>query len=106
MSVLIGEDVPWAHAVLESSYGDQPNSQPYAVKTPLAWCVAGPTQNLNMEQVYGVNVQSPDSLQSTDEKYQSLEKAVKRLWEEEKHGFTCDGKKAMSVQDKRGLKIL
>ncbi|XP_064638305.1 uncharacterized protein LOC135494321 [Lineus longissimus] len=42
----------------------------------------------------------------TDEKYQSLENAVKRLWEEEKYGFTCNGEKAISVEDKRGLKIL
>ncbi|XP_064629287.1 uncharacterized protein LOC135488576 [Lineus longissimus] len=110
VSVLIGEEVPWAHAVLESSYGDQLNSQPYAVKTPLAWCMAGPAQSLNtsLSQI-SVNFIQEESTSGdntlTDEKYQSLENAVKRLWEEEKYGFTCNGEKAISVEDKRGLKI-
>ena len=43
VSVLIDEDVPQAHAALGYCWGDNPINQPYAVKIPFEWCVAGPT---------------------------------------------------------------
>ena len=43
VSVLIGQDLPQAHIVLDYCWGDNPQSQPYAMKTPFGWCVAGPT---------------------------------------------------------------
>ena len=43
VSVLIGQDVPQAHKVLHYCWGDNPESEPYASKTPFGWCVAGPT---------------------------------------------------------------
>ena len=43
VSVLIGQDVPQVHMVLDYCWGDSPQSQPYGVKTPFGWCVTGPT---------------------------------------------------------------
>ena len=43
VSVLIGQDVPQVHMVLDYCWGSSPQSQPYGMKTPLGWCVAGPT---------------------------------------------------------------
>ena len=43
VSILIGQDVLQVHIVLDYCWGDNPQSQPYATKTPLGWCVAGPT---------------------------------------------------------------
>ena len=40
VSVLIGQDVPQAHVVLDYCWGDNPQSQPYAMKT-LLWMVSG-----------------------------------------------------------------
>ena len=41
VSVLIGQDVPQAHIVLDYRWGNQ--NQPYAMRTPFGCCVAGPT---------------------------------------------------------------
>jgi hypothetical protein len=109
VSMLIGEDVPWAHTVMDSRYGDKPHEEPYAVKTPLAWCVAGPVK---MEAKHPVNVNlvienSPsESFPPTDKETELLEEAVSRLWEEERHGFTCDRKSCMSVEDKRAMEAM
>ena len=43
VSVLIGQDVPQAHMALDYRWGDGPQNQPYAMKSPFGWCVAGPT---------------------------------------------------------------
>ena len=43
VTVLIGQYVPQAHVVLDYSCGDNPQNQPYAMKTPFGWSVAGPT---------------------------------------------------------------
>lgn len=43
VSVLIGQDVPQAHIVLDYPWGNSPQNQPYAMRTPFGWCVAGPT---------------------------------------------------------------
>ena len=42
-SVLIGQDVPQAHMVLNYRWGDDPQAEPYAMKTPFGWCVAVPS---------------------------------------------------------------
>lgn len=43
LSVLIGQDAPQAHTVLDYFWGDNPVDQPRAMKTPFGWCVARPT---------------------------------------------------------------
>ncbi|XP_064625912.1 uncharacterized protein LOC135486746 [Lineus longissimus] len=113
VSILIGEDVPRAHAVTESRYGECPDTQPYAVKTPLSWCVAGPTCKTGDQPVPSCNllVASTDVLggigdRTSELASESLELEVKKLWEEERHGFACDGIKRMSVEDKRAMQIL
>jgi hypothetical protein len=135
VSILIGEDVPAAHAVLESHYGDQPNSQPYAVRTPIAWCVAGPTYGESKSQVDDVNLVVTDKKfddstligyyalgadknnraamieehlrgRQLDQREDNLENAVKVLWECEKHGFANKDLKVMSFEDRKALNLL
>ncbi len=121
VSVLIGENVPQAHMVLENCYGEHPHKQPYAVRTPLGWCVAGPTgQGLTDSRVSanllvvdtqpGVTSLTSPAMQHTsvsgNQCYQTLEKSVECFWNLEKHGFHNDDKKVMSVQDRRGMDLL
>ena len=42
VSVLIGQDVPQAHIIFDYRWGNDPQNEPYATKTPFGWCVAGP----------------------------------------------------------------
>ena len=42
VSVLIGQDVPQAHIIFDYRWGNDPQNEPYATKTSLGWCVAGP----------------------------------------------------------------
>ena len=43
VSVLIGQEVPQVHMVLDYCWEGSPQSQPYGMKTPFGSCVAGPT---------------------------------------------------------------
>ncbi|XP_064621227.1 uncharacterized protein LOC135484045 [Lineus longissimus] len=97
----------------ESRYGECPDTQPYAVKTPLSWCVAGPTCKTGDQPVPSCNllVASTDVLGGNGDRTselasESLELEVKKRWEKERHGFACDGIKRMSVEDKRAMQIL
>ncbi|XP_064622797.1 uncharacterized protein LOC135484971 [Lineus longissimus] len=109
VTVLIGENVPTAHAVPESRYGEEPHNQPYAVRTPLGWCVAGPTNELaspgmnvsyvGMSQAKELGVQG--GVQDVD-----LTKAVEKLWGVEKLGIENTGVQMMSVEDRRSFAML
>jgi hypothetical protein len=105
VSMLIGEDVPRAHAVLESRFGD--DHEPYAVRTPLAWCVAGPTRGAFDQRVMVSFICQGSSYGGgVDGSMKQLEEAVEKLWNVEKHGFANRHEKAMSVKDRRALEIL
>jgi hypothetical protein len=111
VAILIGENVPIAHAVLESRYSKDPHSQPYAVRTPLhalGWCVAGPTQG---EQAsVDVNFVSLNQTGGSEirggAKEMALMKAVEKLWQVEKHGFENTNVKMMSAEDRQSLIML
>ncbi|XP_064621090.1 uncharacterized protein LOC135483946 [Lineus longissimus] len=134
VSILIGEDVPRAHMVLESCYGTEPHVQPYAVRTPLAWCVAGP---IHEESAKGVEInllavaekaedtevinqccrtdevddevvagKSEVEMNQLEQHNQKLEEAVSSLWQTEKHGFINEDVKMMSFEDRKALHLL
>ena len=42
-AVLIGQDVPQVHIVLDYCWGDNQQRQSYGMKTPFGWFIAGPT---------------------------------------------------------------
>ena len=56
VSVLIGQDVPQAHTVSEYVWGDNPQRQPYATKTPFGWCVAGPLRNNQSDKMIALSI--------------------------------------------------
>jgi hypothetical protein len=97
VSVLIGEDVPMAHLVIETRYGPNPDHQPYGVRTPFGWCVAGPISTGKTQREATMSTQIDDNL---------LGERVERWWEEERHGFGNDDSRTLSVDDKRAMKIL
>ena len=105
ISVLIGQDVPQAHVVLNYCWGDDPQHQPYAMKTPFAWCVAGPTgdkkdkgEPIALSIFYDVHDDNGTDLK--------LHQQVERFWSLEQHGFVNDGESANSVEDLRALETL
>lgn len=88
VTVLVGEDVPMAHQILETRYGLDPDNEPYGVRTPFGWTIAGPAERV---------------LLATEER---LERLVEQWWSEEKHGFHSDDGRTLSIDDKTALKIM
>ena len=105
VSVLIGQDVPQAHIVLDYCWGDNPQSQPYGMKTPFGWCVAGPTSKKEDDsQPVALSVFEFDW--AKDESPMKLHQQVEKFWASESYGFGNAGDSANSVEDNRALEIL
>ena len=91
VSLLIGQDLPQAHVVLDYCWGDNPINQPYAMKTPLRWCVAGPTdKEKDDSKPIALLVFSLD-----------LHQQVERVWASESYGFGNAGDSLDSFEEKR-----
>ena len=106
VSILVGQDVPQAHVVLEYCWGQDPSNQPYGMKTPFAWCVAGPTCNKDVDSkpvalsVFGCferNIERPDV---------TLNQQVEKFWSLENHGFGDSNQQTDSIEDARALHML
>ncbi|XP_064632677.1 uncharacterized protein LOC135490994 [Lineus longissimus] len=134
VSILIGEDVPRAHTILEGHYGTDHQVEPYAVRTPLAWCVAGPTHdgsgstvdanltisNRGLDQQIDessivtkgksggtLEVESSSATKGKSEKIEISQYNQKLiLWQTERHEFVCEDIKMVSVEDHRALDLL
>ena len=79
VSVLIGEDVPQVHMVLDYCWGDSPQSQPYGMKIPFGWCVAGPTNRKEDEnKLVALSVLEFDWAE--DKRDMKLHEQVERFW--------------------------
>ena len=105
VSVLIGQDVPQAHIVLHYCFGDNPQSQPYASKTPFGWCVAGPT-NRKEDDNRPVALSVFEFDWAEDESTMQLHQQVEKFWASESYGFGNECDNANSVEDNRALEIL
>ena len=85
--------------------GDNPQNQPYGMKTRLGWYVAGPTSG----KEYG---NKPAALAvfefdwAEDKRDMELHEQVERFWALESHGFSQDGDTLSSLEDERALGIL
>ena len=75
------------------------------MKTPFAWCVAGPTSGKEYEN-------KPAELAvfefdwAEDKRDMELHEQVERFWALESHGFSNDGDTSNSLEDERALEIL
>lgn len=105
ISVLLGQDVPQAHVVDEYCWGDDPPNQPYGMKTPFAWCVAGPTNSKEEgEQPIALSIfnHCDRDKVNTD---MMLHKQVEKFWTLDSQGLSSNDD-ANSVEDARALDIL
>ena len=105
VSVLVGQDVPQAHIVLDYSWGDNPQNQPYGMKTPFGWCVAGPKKSRQDENI-PIELSVFEFDWAEDKRGIELHDQVKRFWALESHGFSNDGDCSNSGEDERALEIL
>lgn len=106
VSVLMGQDVPQAHVVDQYCWGDDPSEQPYGMKTPFAWCVAGPTNTkdvqskpiaLSILNFHGEGDVNPESV---------LHQQVEKFWSLENYGFKNSDEVSPSVEDNRATRLL
>lgn len=104
VSVLIGQDVPQVHMVLDYCWGDSPQSQPYGMKTPFGCCVAGLT-NRKEDDNKPVVLLAFEFDWAEDKRDMKLHEQVEKFWTLESHGFRCDGT-SNSLEDERALEIL
>ena len=104
VSVLTGQHVPQVHLVLDYCWGDSPQSQPYGMKTPFGWCVAGPTKGKEDENK-PVVLSVFEFDWAEDKRDMKLHEQVERFWALESLGFRSDGT-SNSLEDERALEIL
>ena len=105
VSVLIGQDVPQAHIVLDYRWGDSPQNQPYAMRTPFGWCVAGPT-NKGEDNSKPVALSVFEFDVTKEGSVMGLHQQVEKFWDSESHGFGNVGDSCDSREDRRALEIL
>ncbi|XP_071476662.1 uncharacterized protein [Diadema antillarum] len=92
VELLIGQDVPEAVMPLEVRSGGP--GEPYATKTALGWALQGPLKTGEKGDVCAHFISNT-----------ALEEQVKRFWTLESTESLCSNEKAMSVNDKRVLKV-
>ena len=90
--------------VLDYCWGDSPQSQPYGMKTPFGWCVAGPT-NGKEDENKPVVLSVFEFDWAEDKRDMKLHEQVEGFWALESLGFRSDGT-SNSLEDERALEIL
>ena len=105
VSVLIGQDVPQAHIVLDYCWGDSPMKQPYTTKTPFGWCVAGPT-NKREDDSKPVALSVFEFDWAEEKSAMEFHQQGEKFWASESYGFGNAGDSAYSIGDKMALEIL
>ena len=105
VSVLIGQDVPQAHVVLDYCWGDNPQSQPYAMKTPFGWSVAGPTGKKEESKPIALSIFEFDFGRHFPEVVSHQQ--VEQFRATEKHGFVKKKESVLTVlKIDKPLKVL
>ena len=105
VSVLIGQDVPQAHIIFDYRWGNDPQNEPYATKTPFGWCVAGPI-NKREDRSKPAALSVFEFAFEENQSVVDLHKQVEKFWACESHGFTDSAESTKSIEDKRALEIL
>ena len=106
ISVLVGQDVPQAHIVLNYCWGDDPPNQPYGMKTPFAWCVARPTGKKDIKNKPIALSIIDDCNRDSERTDLMLHQQVEKFWSLENHGFGNSEENSNSIEDARALHIL
>ena len=91
--------------MLHYCWGDNPQSEPYASKTPFGWCVAGPT-NRKEDDSKPVALSVFEFDWAEDESTMQLHQQVEKFWASESYGFGNTGDSTNSIEDNRALEIL
>ena len=105
VSVLIGQDVPQAHIIFDYRWGNDPQNEPYATKTPFGWCVAGPI-NKREDRSKPVPLSVFEFAFEESKSVVNLNEQVEKFWTCELHGFIDSADSTKSIEDKRALEIL
>ena len=95
VTILIGMDVPEAHWKLEEGRGHK--KEPYAIRTPLGWLVAGPMESVSTNEVIFFYMQSEDDLLT--------EKVNKMFQIDFSEAAYCEDSK-MSLEGKKALTVM
>ena len=95
VTILIGTDVPEAHWKLEERRGRK--KEPYAIRTPLGWSVAGPMESASANEVSSFFIQSEDDI---------LTEKVNKMFQMDFSETTYCQDSEMSLEDKRALAIM
>ena len=86
VAVLIGQDVPQTDIALDYCWGDNPQSELYATKTPFGWCVVGPT-NREDDDTKPVTLSVFEFNWTEEEPAMKLHQQVEKVWASEAYGF-------------------
>ncbi|CAB4032849.1 Hypothetical predicted protein, partial [Paramuricea clavata] len=95
VTILIGTDVPEAHWKLEERRGRK--KEPYAIRTPLGWSVAGPMESASANEVSSFFIRSEDDI---------LTEKVNKMFQMDFSETTYCQDSEMSLEDKRALAIM
>ena len=79
--------------------------QPYAIKTPFGWCVAGPT-NKREDDSKPVALSVFEFDWAEEKSAMDLHQQVEKFSASESYGFGNAGDSAYSIEDKMALEIL
>ena len=91
--------------MLDYCWGDNPKSQPYAMKTPFGWRLAGPT-NRKENDSRPVTLSVFDLDWAEDKSAMELHQQVEKFWASELHRFGNAGDSSNSIEYEKALKIL
>ena len=105
ISVLIGQDVPQAHIIFDYRWGNDPQNESYATKTPFGWCVAGPI-NKREDRSKPVALSVFEFAFEESQSVVDLHEQVETFWACESQGFIDTPDSTKSIEDKRALEIL
>ncbi|KAL9975234.1 hypothetical protein ACROYT_G012368 [Oculina patagonica] len=96
VSILVGNNIPYAHIQKEVRVPEDEKKGFYGCRYPLGWCVAG---RYGVKDPKGVSV----NFVSVDHKPVDL---IEKFWKLEDYGAVKSGEKPLSVEDKRAMQII
>ena len=96
VSILVGNNIPYAHIQKEVRVPEDEKKGLYGCRYPRGWCVAG---RYGVRDPQGVSV----NFVSVDRKPVDL---IEKFWKLEDYGAVKSGEKPLSVEDKRAMQII
>ena len=96
VSILVGNNIPYAHIKKEVRVPEDEKKGLYGCRYPLGWCVAS---RYGVRDPQGVSV----NFVSFDRKPVDL---IEKFWKLEDYGAVKSGEKPLSVEDKRAMQII